>query len=98
MGELKVCFALATRCLLATHLLRVEFKTQPVNEKSLRGRFYREPSQPGENFEKVQFENEQIRITRLVCAQGKALRLSRTPTEPILLVALSPSSLVVSEK
>ena len=83
---------------LPSDFLRVEFKTQPVNEKTLRGRFYREASPPGENFQKVQFENEQIRITRLVCAQGKSLRLSRNPTEPILLVALTPSSLVMSER
>jgi hypothetical protein len=38
--------------------LRVEFKTEPVNDQSLRGKFYREQYPPGENFRKMQFENE----------------------------------------
>ena len=83
---------------LPSDFLRVEFKTEPVNEKSLRGRFFRETSTPGENFEKVQFENEQIRITRLICAQGKSLTLSTISTEPALLVALTSSGLEISEK
>ncbi|HEV2668045.1 MAG TPA: hypothetical protein VG324_24220, partial [Blastocatellia bacterium] len=69
--------------------LRVEFKTDPVNEQSLRGRFYREPYPPGEYFRKIQFENEQIRITRLVIAPRASLVVSTTPTEPALLVALT---------
>ncbi len=73
--------------------LRVEFKTEPVNEKSLYGRFFREAVPAGENFQKVQFENEQIRITRLVCATGKKLEIATNATEPTLLVALSPSRL-----
>jgi len=75
--------------------LRVEFKTEPINEKSLRGRFHREAYATGENFQKVQFENEQIRITRLVCAAGKSLDVTTGPNEPALLVALSPSSFKV---
>jgi hypothetical protein len=82
---------------LPSDFLRVEFKTEPVNEKSLRGRFYRETSTPGENFEKVQFENEQIRITRLICAPGKSLALSTNSTEPSLLVAVTSAALRISE-
>lgn len=78
---------------LPSDFLRVEFKTQPVNEKTLRGRFYRETSPPGESFQKVQFENEQIRITRMVCAPARRVELSASPTEPALLVALTPSPL-----
>ena len=70
--------------------LRVEFKTEPINDKTLHGRFYRETYPAGENFQKVQFENEQIRITRLVCVAGKTLEFS-TSAEPALLVALVPS-------
>jgi hypothetical protein len=43
--------------------LRVEFKTRMVDEKTLRGRFYRESGPEGENFQKIQFEDEQIRVT-----------------------------------
>ena len=82
---------------LPSDFLRVEFKTEPINEKTLRGRFHREAYVGGENFHKVQFENEQIRITRLVCAAGKSLDVSTSANEPALLVALSPSSFKVSE-
>ncbi len=74
---------------LPSAFLRVEFKTDPVNEKSLRGKFFRESYPPGENFSKVQFENEQIRITRLVVAAHNKPDVSATPIEPALLVALS---------
>jgi hypothetical protein len=73
--------------------LRIEFKTEPVNEKSLYGRFFREEYPAGENFQKVQFENEQVRITRLVCPKGKRLEIITSATEPALLVALSPAHL-----
>jgi hypothetical protein len=76
---------------LPSDFLRVEFKTEPLNENSLRGRFNRESYPPGENFQKVQFENEQIRITRLVCAAHKSLEVSTSSSEPALLIALSPA-------
>jgi hypothetical protein len=75
---------------LPSEFLRVEFKTEPVNEGSLKGRYYRESYPEGENFQKVQFENEQVRITRLVCAVGKKLDISTGASEPGLLIALSP--------
>ena len=81
---------------LPSDFLRVEFKTEPVNEKILRGRFHREQYPAGENFQKVQYENEQIRITRLVCAPGKTIELSTGPSEPALVVALIPSSFKVN--
>jgi hypothetical protein len=83
---------------LPSEFLRVEFKTEPINDKSLRGRFYREAYPAGENFQKVQFENEQVRITRLVCAQGKAIEISASATEPALLVALTPAGLGSSQR
>jgi len=76
---------------LPSDFLRVEFKTEPVNEKGLRGRFYREDYPAGENFQKVQFENEQIRITRVVCAAGKQIAVAASASEPTLLVALTPA-------
>ena len=82
---------------LPSDFLRVEFRTEPVNDKSLRGRFYREDSAAGENFQKVQFENEQIRITRLVCVKGKPFRISTGSAEPALFVALTSSKLDLSE-
>ncbi|MEK6304405.1 MAG: hypothetical protein AABO41_27260 [Acidobacteriota bacterium] len=82
---------------LPSDFLRVEFKTEPINDKKLYGRFFREEYPAGENFQKVQFENEQVRITRLVCAPGKRLDISATSTEPALLIALSPSKFKVHE-
>jgi hypothetical protein len=82
---------------LPSDFLRVEFKTEPVNDKTLRGRFFREEYPASENFQKVQFENEQVRITRLVCAAGKRLDLSTSATEPALLIALSQSKFKVHE-
>lgn len=82
---------------LPSDFLRVEFKTEPLNDKSLHGRFFREAYPADENFQKVQFENEQIRITRLVCPAGKSLDVSTGPAEPALLVALIPSNFRVRE-
>ena len=76
---------------LASHFLRVEFKTEPQEEKTLRGRFHREPVPPGENLEKVQFVNAQIRVTRVVIAPGKTIELVTGATEPSLLISLFPS-------
>jgi hypothetical protein len=69
--------------------LRVEFKTEAVGRKSLRGRFYRDEYPANENYRKVQFENEQIRVTRLVCAPRKSLEVSASSSEPALFVSLS---------
>ena len=82
---------------LPSDFLRVEFKTEPLNEKTLQGRFFREVYPAGENFQKVQFENEQVRITRLVCAPGKSLEVSTGAIEPALIVALIPSNFTVRE-
>jgi hypothetical protein len=70
--------------------LRVEFKTAPAQDQnSLRGKFFREDVLAGENLAKVQFENEQVRITRLVCAAGKQCEVIAAANEPVLLVALT---------
>ena len=75
--------------------LRVEFKTEVDAATPLRGKFHRETYSPGENFEKVQFENAQIRVTRHACA--KTCELS-AGAEPTLLVALNPVRLKSSGK
>jgi hypothetical protein len=79
-----------------SHFLRVEFKTEPVNEKTLRGKFHREPYPAGENYSKVQFENEQVRVSRLVFATEKEIEVVASPAEPTLLVALTPAKLKVA--
>lgn len=68
--------------------LRVEFKTATDMQKSLLGKYFRETYAAGENFEKVQYENAQVRVTRVACA--KACEVT-AKAEPSLIVALSPT-------
>jgi hypothetical protein len=74
--------------------LQVELKTEIVEPKTFRGRFFAEASskQGTANYRKVEFENPQVRITRIVCAA----RAACDPLEvshPALFVALSPARL-----
>src|SRR5262245_25353911 len=70
--------------------LRIEFKTGPARDpNTLRGKFFREDVPAGENFQKAQFENEQVRITRLICAAGKKCDYVANESEPGLFVALT---------
>jgi hypothetical protein len=79
---------------LPSEFLRVEFKTEPKNELSLKGRFFREAYPEGENVEKMHFDNEQVRITRLIGVAGKPLTVATKDGEPALLVALADLDLV----
>ena len=81
----------------ASDFLRVEFKTKPTGESKLKGRYYREDFSRNENYQKVQFENEQIRITRIVCAGGQTLKLVSDSGRPSLFVALTPGLLSVND-
>lgn len=72
--------------------LRVEFKTEPLNDNTLRGRYYREDYPAGENYQKVQFDNEQIRVTRLICVPGKSCDGLSGADQPALLVALTSAN------
>lgn len=75
--------------------LRVEFKTGIDTDIPLRGKFYRETYAARENFQKVQFENGQIRVTRLACAKSCDVSAS---AEPALIVVLSPARFRSSDK
>jgi hypothetical protein len=70
--------------------LRVEFKTEPLEEPTLRGRFFRDSS-PETHIERVQFENAQVRITRILVGPGRSLAV-KTAAEPALLIALTNTS------
>lgn len=75
---------------LPSEFLRVEFKTEPRDVTTLKGRYFREPAPPADqNLEKVQFENAQVRITRLICAPGRTLTVIAGASEPSLLIDLS---------
>lgn len=73
--------------------LRVEFKTVSDSKTPLRGKFFRESYAQGENFQKPQFENEQIRLTRMACAKDRACEISAAAGGPLLVVGLSSSQL-----
>ena len=77
--------------------LRVEFKTKPLGESTLRGRYYREDQAGNDSYQKVQFENEQIRITRIFCAANQTLKLPSDSGQASLFVALSFGRLSVSD-
>jgi hypothetical protein len=73
--------------------LRVEFKTRTVDRELLRGRFERKSYPSGRNLRNVEFENGQIRITRLVCAPHKTLEIKTGSSQPALLVVLTSARL-----
>src|SRR5262245_2621917 len=77
--------------------VRIEFKTETVNDKSLRGKFQPEEYPADENFQKVQFENEQLRATRLAVAPRKKWDVSAGANEPALLVALTPANFKIKK-
>lgn len=77
--------------------VRIEFKTEPVNARGLRGKFQPEEYPVDENFQKVQFDNEQIRATRLAVAPRKKLAVSAAANEPALIVAITPASFKIKK-
>lgn len=77
----------------ASDFLRVEFKTQPVGRELMRGRFERKSYQSGRNIRKMEFENGQIRITRLICAPHKTVEIKTPSSRPALLVVLTSAHL-----
>ncbi len=82
----------------ASEFLRVEFKTEPAKDaNTLRGKFFRVDTPAGENFEQVQFENEQVRVTRLVCAPGQPCAVQAHAAQPVLLVALKTAQVAQSK-
>jgi hypothetical protein len=74
--------------------VRVEFKTDGTGVRYGGDiRINREEYPANQNFEKIQYENSQIRIARMVVAPGKQLDVSTTVNEPALLLALTPGAL-----
>ena len=72
--------------------LRVEFKTEPLEEALLKGKFHREAPIPTATVERTQFENAQVRITRIRVVDGDAMTVV-TGDRPALLVALAPTNI-----
>ena len=76
--------------------LRVEFKTQPLEPRTLRGRFLRLTS-PETHVELVQFENAQVRVTRILVGPKRSMEL-RAEGAPALLVALAAPPLAPGDE
>jgi quercetin dioxygenase-like cupin family protein len=74
---------------IPSDFLRVEFKTSPVDRELMRGRFERKIYPTGRNSRNVEFENGQIRITRLIGAPHRILDIKTAAARPALIVALS---------
>lgn len=78
---------------LASDFLRVEFKTDPKDVHTLKGRYFRPDIASGQNVERLQFENDQVRITHVICVPGRSVRLSAGASEPSLLIAFQAAQL-----
>ncbi|HVF66957.1 MAG TPA: hypothetical protein VM914_04815 [Pyrinomonadaceae bacterium] len=78
---------------IPSDFLRIEFKTRADGRASLHGRFYPVRYRAGSYFRKVQFANEQLRVTRLACPPRKTLTVEASASEPALLVILSRARL-----
>jgi hypothetical protein len=70
-----------------SHFLRVEFKTDPVEPRTLRGKFASDGSGHAVSHT-VQFENAQIRVTRAFAPAGKGIVFVAS-TFPSLVVLLA---------
>jgi quercetin dioxygenase-like cupin family protein len=77
-----------------SEFLRVELKTEPLDEGSLKGKFFREDPGPTATRARTQFENAQVRVTRVSVAAGDTVALRAAGGHPALLVALSPTAIV----
>jgi hypothetical protein len=74
---------------IPSDFLRMEFKTAAVDRELMRGRFERKTNPAGRNSSKLEFENGQIRVTRLVGVPHRTLDLKTSPTRPALIVVLT---------
>ena len=76
-----------------SEFLRVEFKTDPVDEATLKGKFFRVAPGSGDGVPRVQFDNPQVRIARIVARSSSPVTIATAAEWPALLVALDPTIL-----
>lgn len=74
--------------------LRVEFKTEPLEEAALKGKFFREEPAPTATVQRTQFENAQVRITRIVVGLGDVVEIAVPASQPALVVALTDADIL----
>ena len=83
---------------LPSDFLRVQFKTRPKNDTTFKGKFPALTYPPAENFEKVQVDHDQARITRLAIAPGKRMEIVAQADAPALLIAVTNLDVVMASK
>ena len=83
---------------LPSRFLRVEFKTVAKGSLTLKGKFPRDEVAAGDTVARVQFDHEQIRVTRVVVAPKSSLTIATTTSEPALLVSLVDAELGAGSK
>lgn len=75
----------------ASEFLRVEFKTEQREPDTMRGRFYSEPDPTGTRIERPQFDNAQLRVTRIVLSPSQRVHVAASSAEPALFIAVTPA-------
>jgi len=73
----------------ASDFLRIEIMTEAPDRKSLVGRFNAFSGDRKRGLNKVEFENSQLRVTRIISKPGEPLNIVATDSGPSLLVILS---------
>jgi hypothetical protein len=75
----------------ASEFLRVEFKTEQREPDTMRGRFYSEPDPTGTRIERLQFDNAQLRVTRILLSPSQRVHVATSSAQPALLIAVTPA-------
>jgi hypothetical protein len=73
---------------LASEFLRIEIKTEAPNRASLSGRFTAYAGDRNTGLTKVEFENTQLKVTRLIAKQSEPLTVAAAD-EPSLIVVVN---------
>jgi hypothetical protein len=81
---------------LPNEFLRVELKTDPFDVEHFQGRFPPEPVE--KSFQRITFENGQVRIVRIACAAREVCDVTGSPSFPSLLIALAPVKAIVLKR
>jgi hypothetical protein len=76
----------------ASDFLRIEFKFLPIAKTTVQGRFARPEIAPGKAYSKVNFDNENIRVTRQVILRGQEIKLTAPSGEPALIAMVFANS------
>ncbi len=76
----------------ASDFLRIEIMTEAPDRKSLVGRFNAFTGDRKRGLNKVEFENSQLRVTRLISKPAEALSIMADTSRPSLVVILSENN------